>query len=193
MLFDELEFGAYGGCQLEQCPESLRYHIQGWCCFKSNQRPEALKALNRRIHWENMQGTIQQSIEYCSKNDSRVEPYRTWGEIPENCQGKRNDLNDAVEFVKSLDGSAASRMKKLAHEHPSVYVKYFKGFWDLCKQLEVVTPLPAQPWYPWQQRILNKVQGPTERRKITWVHDAVGNRGKSYLTSYLVTNPEYVS
>lgn len=191
IVFMNTIFGIYGGCQLEQCPDTLRYHIQGWCVFKTNQRPESLKELNRRIHWENMRGSVDDSIEYCSKSDSRVMPYRSWGEIPKNCKGKRTDLDDAVDYIKSLDGSAAYRMRMLANEHPSVYVKYFKGFWDICRQLEVQTPLPALPWHPWQQRVLSSCLVEASRRKIHWIHDSVGNRGKSYLSSYLVTNTQY--
>ena len=101
-LFNELEIGEYGGCQMEQCPETNRYHIQGWCVFKSNMRLKALKDINARIHWENMRGSIEQSIEYCSKEESRVIPYRSWGVPPQPRPGKRSDLDDAVNYIRSL-------------------------------------------------------------------------------------------
>ena len=136
-------------------------------------------------------GSIEQSIEYCSKEESRVIPYRSWGVPPQPRPGKRSDLDDAVNYIRSLDGSAAYRMRMLACEHPGVYVKYFKGFWDLCRQLEVQQPLPALPWHRWQQTVLTACLLEPNRRKIHWIYDSVGNRGKSYLSSYLVTNPEY--
>ena len=47
------------------------------------------------------------------------------------------------------------------------------------------------PWHRWQQTVLTACLLEPNRRKIHWIYDSVGNRGKSYLSSYLVTNPEY--
>lgn len=40
-------------------------------------------------------------------------------------------------------------------------------------------------WYPYQQRIIDLINGPIDRRKIYFVVDYEGNKGKSYLCKYL--------
>lgn len=40
-------------------------------------------------------------------------------------------------------------------------------------------------WKPWQQKIIDIVDGPTDDRKIYWFHEDTGNVGKSFLTKYL--------
>lgn len=46
-------------------------HLQGFCVFKEKIRPLSL-GLNRSIHWEKMKGSIQDNINYCTKEQSRV-------------------------------------------------------------------------------------------------------------------------
>ena len=91
-------------------------------------RLKALKDINARIHWENMRGSIEQSIEYCSKEESRVIPYCSWGVPPQPRPGKRSGLDDAVNYIRSLDGSAAYRMRMLACEHPVYMLNISKDF-----------------------------------------------------------------
>ena len=38
---------------------------------------------------------------------------------------------------------------------------------------------------PWQREILERVTGPSNFRDILWVHEPVGNTGKTYLAKYL--------
>ena len=41
-------------------------------------------------------------------------------------------------------------------------------------------------WRPWQQEILDLYVQPPNKRHIYWVIDSVGNKGKTFLTRYLV-------
>lgn len=40
-------------------------------------------------------------------------------------------------------------------------------------------------WRPWQLDIINKIEGPVNKRKIYFIVDVDGNKGKSFLTKYL--------
>lgn len=51
-------------------------HIQGWVEFKTKVRPLSL-GLPKEIHWEKMKGTVEQSIEYCSKSETKAGAYVT--------------------------------------------------------------------------------------------------------------------
>lgn len=61
------------GCQPE-VGENGTPHIQGWVEFKTKLRPLSLK-LPKEIHWEKMKGTISDSIEYCSKSETKAGDY----------------------------------------------------------------------------------------------------------------------
>lgn len=51
-------------------------HIQGWIEFNNKIRPMSL-GLPKEIHWEKMRGTVEDSIEYCSKSDTSEGEYIT--------------------------------------------------------------------------------------------------------------------
>lgn len=57
--------------QEETCPTTGELHLQGACVFKKKLRPLSLQ-LDPRIHWEKMKGTWQESVDYCSKEESRA-------------------------------------------------------------------------------------------------------------------------
>lgn len=63
------------GCQPEKGANGTK-HIQGWVEFSTKIRPLSL-GLPKEIHWEKMRGTIQDSIDYCSKSDTKDGDYVT--------------------------------------------------------------------------------------------------------------------
>lgn len=54
----------------EEKGENGTPHLQGFCIFKNKIRPLSLK-LDKSIHWEKMKGTVEQSIAYCSKSQTK--------------------------------------------------------------------------------------------------------------------------
>lgn len=40
-------------------------------------------------------------------------------------------------------------------------------------------------WIDWQQQIIDIIEGPIDRRKIHWIWEQDGNRGKSFLADYI--------
>lgn len=61
---------------------------------------------------------------------------------------------------------------------------------DLLNQLKRAQEREEEPeeWRPFQQFVLDVVNGPVDSRKIYWIVDETGNTGKTYLTKYLVMN-----
>lgn len=45
-------------------------HLQGWVEFQTKKRPMSVFKENNKIHWELMKGSVQDSIDYCSKTDT---------------------------------------------------------------------------------------------------------------------------
>lgn len=186
-IAETIDWGVYGGCQCEISPSTNRPHIQGFVVFKSNKRFSALREYlpTLRPHWELMKGTLEQSETYCSKEESRIpgtQPY-TWGERPENNQGKRTDLELATDLIKSTEGSVERKMRAVAREYPGTYVKFHKGLRDLAETLEDYSqelPAPSvSEFLPWQSRLYDDLCEPVDDRTINYVYDPAGKNGKS--------------
>nr|DAN97784.1 MAG TPA: Rep protein [Cressdnaviricota sp.] len=94
-------------------------HLQGACVIGKQMAFSSLKTTPgfRRCHIEPMFGTPEQSLAYCTKEDSNA---FVKGTLPS--QGKRNDILMAVE---ALD--AGLTMRELCQSHGVVVVKMYKG------------------------------------------------------------------
>lgn len=126
-------------------------------------------------------GTREQAKEYCEKEDDSwlAGPWEH-GSFGKGGSGARNDLHDAIETLK------AEGLKRVAELHPAVFVRNVRGLRELVKELE--TP-PSDADFkprPWQTRLLALLEKPPCDRKIIWVYDEAGNRGKSRLATHLI-------
>lgn len=182
------EFGLYGGAQVEVCPSTGSVHIQGWCGWgkNQNQRLSSVKKIHSTAHWEVMRGKISQNVKYCSKSQSSVSEYKTWGDVPEDKQGQRSDLEEAAELLVATAGSVAVKMRAVANAHKGAFVKYHKGFEALAQVTKKPAYLPPVPefWKPWQLALKYRLEGPSDNRSIVWVRDTVGGKGKSTLSNF---------
>jgi len=109
--------------QLEMCPDTGRLHYQ---CYMELSRAVRLTTLKtwvglERAHFEARRGTQQQAIDYCTKEDTRVEDPITHGEPKQ--QGARNDL---VRVREMLDEGRP--LVEIARENFSAFVRYERGF-----------------------------------------------------------------
>lgn len=189
-------WGDYGGGQVERCPTTGNYHLQLWIGFEHNKRLNLtapnnfFKGLHPTAHWEVMKGTIAQNVKYCSKSDTSLSEYITWGDVPVNEQGKRSELKAAIETLKSAAGSTSAKIRAVAEEHGEVYVKYYKGIERLAAVSKplVKVGVPAGGWRPWQQFVLDILNGPVHSRRMWWFYDPDGGAGKSTLVRYACAN-----
>lgn len=188
------KWGRYGMCQLEQCPTTHRFHLQGFLVLPRAQRLSFVKGIHAGAHWEPAKGSLGQNEEYCSKETSRVPgciPV-VWGERPENQQGRRTDLEAATALLKSTKGTVKARMKRAAEDYPAVVAKHHKGLEYLCRLTEDNLEIPApENWRPWQGELLlylDTDQAKADDRTIVWVTDPAGGMGKSTMVRYLVAN-----
>lgn len=185
-------WGVYGGAQWEVAPTTQQLHIQGFCVFSKNMRMSALKKVHATAHWELMKGTLEQSEAYCSKAETRLEGTepKVWGLRPVNEQGRRTDLETAIDALKSASGPPAKRLRTLAREHSSVFVKFHRGLESLAAMLSEREPFPKPEWRPWQATLVETLTAEPDRRTILWFTDEEGGAGKSTITSYYVCNEE---
>lgn len=97
--------------------ESGTEHIQAFIYYK-NPRVWPKKRYNT-AHIE-ISKSIQASIKYCKKEETRIRGPYEFGEMPE--QGRRKDLEEVARSVMS-----GEKMENIAKENPEHYVRYHKG------------------------------------------------------------------
>lgn len=188
-------WGVYGGAQLERAPDTNRLHIQGFALFATNKRLAALKKVHATAHWEVMRGKLEDSEQYCSKEDSR-EPGtapRTWGDRPALAQGKRNDLAEAITALQNAGGTVKDQMRAVAEAEPVAYVKYFKGLEALARALAPRPKFDLPNPRRWQKDLLLTLQGTADDRTILWYTDYEGGAGKSTVVRYAIAKGPAIS
>lgn len=126
--------------QLELAPETGRKHLQGYIEYTSPWRLARVKAhLGTRTHLEPRKGTRQQAIEYCRKEDSRLEGPWTIGSEGSS-QGKRSDLDSIADDIK-----AGSTIFEIVESFPSHYIRYRRG---IEAMLSLYTQRNTPTWRP---------------------------------------------
>lgn len=113
--------------QVEICPETNRFHVQGYVEFKRSVRLGSAKKLIKILtaHLEPRQGSRSQAREYCMKEDSRApgEDAGPWefGEWSEG-ETKRSDLQTAIESIQN-----GKDWQFIVEENPACAIRYFKN------------------------------------------------------------------
>lgn len=102
-------------------------HLQGACVFKKQEYQSVMKSWPgfKRANFRRMDGTPQQSLAYCTKEDSKA---FVFGECPVSKQGKRTDLHDVVDRVRS--GESVREIASDSNGAVAV-VKFYKGLTQL--------------------------------------------------------------
>lgn len=95
---DRIQYMVY---QIECCPETKRSHVQGYVEFRSMTTLRQCKKvlMDDAAHLEKRRGTQSDAINYCTKEESRIEGPFTVGEKA--VQGRRNDLRKALDDIKN--------------------------------------------------------------------------------------------
>lgn len=108
--------------QLEKCPSTGRNHLQGYIEFRNPVRMGGVKRIfgDDTLHLEARRGSRKQAVEYCTKEDSRVQGPWTIGTEPK--QGERRDLHGVAELISS--GCTMDEVRTL---HPVDYIRYRRG------------------------------------------------------------------
>lgn len=138
-------------------------HLQGVVVFANARSLSSMRSLfgDAGVHFERMRGTIDQAVDYCSKEESRDLnagfAFTELGIKPAG-RGLRTDIEAVADMVKE-----GKRMRDIADEHPDTFIKFHKGIAALAavRAPERAGP-PSVHWY-W---------GPTGTGKTRAVHAA---------------------
>lgn len=110
--------------QKERCPETNRDHIQGYVIFdKRRTLPMAKRLLESDgVHLERRRGNHEQAVQYCSKEESRIDEFCEFGEFDD-----RGSQAKALEQVQKRIREGDSLLS-IADEHFGVWCRYYKAF-----------------------------------------------------------------
>lgn len=129
-----------GGVGLEICPTTDREHQQGWLCFKEARTVSAVvksTIMYKSVHWSHMNGTIQDSIKYCSKDGK----YEEFGVIPlsQAEKGKKEKIRWDVALalakegrIEEIDSDIQFRYQSTCHAIATRYAKRPLPLSDVC-------------------------------------------------------------
>ena len=183
-------------CLVYQCErgENGTVHLQGYIEFASRRTIAQAKLYPglERAHLERRRGSKAQAIDYCSKDDTRIDGPWIFGFVG-NTAGKRSDLRVFVSAV--ADGLSRD---DLIDEFPDILAKYPR-FVDKVFERARIRALPAtvfQPREGWQSTLWTTCCTTPDPRSILWYYDAVGNTGKSWFANscpnaYVITGGKH--
>lgn len=184
------DFIAYLIAQEEKCPDSGRYHLQGYLELVSPLRITAFKKLGYPwdvLHLEARKGTQQQAIDYCKKAASQVSPYFEFG------TPKKSGVSPAYQqFIAALHEGAD--VYRLRSEFLGQYLRHKRAADELLRDLaelrreDVWCSLEEAQLRPWQLHVLGILRTRPSDRAVHWFFESVGGSGKSTFAKYLYKN-----
>lgn len=157
--------------------ESGTPHLQGFVIFKSRLRiANAKLLLGNRCHLEPSRGTPQQASDYCKKDGD----FHEHGELP--APGKRNDFEQLRDWFKECTEYPSDL--DVAEEFPSLWGRYKSSCINFRNLFAPKINIVDGQLRQWQHDLNELVEGEPDSRKIAFVVDPEGNKGKSWLTAY---------
>lgn len=154
-------------------------HLQGFFILETKLRLRQVKALAglARAHLEVSRGTPQEASQYCKKDGD----YEEYGTLPQQ-QGRRTDFEALKEWIKEQE-RAPSRTD-LANAFPSLYGRYRNACLEFVEMFGRRPNLVDGTLRNWQSDLDRRIAEQPDDRKIMFVVDPDGNRGKSWLVRY---------
>jgi len=118
--------------QLEQCPKTGEYHVQGYCEYKDAKTMSAVKKVFKceSMHLEEARGSAAQNKAYCSKLRTSVNASTFEHGIAKQ-QGKRNDMDTLAEYIK-----AGATVDEICQVFPIMVIKFARNIQFLVDRLK---------------------------------------------------------
>ena len=150
-------------------------HLQGYVSLHSNARLKGIKKiLGDRAHAEVAKGNETENYQYCSK-DGDFEEIGTRA-----CPGKRTDLDDFCDYVTA----GHYDIPDLRENFREVFAKYPRFCTDYVRDKIPAPEVPSHPLRDWQQDLYANLSLAPDDRKVIFIVDRVGNKGKSWFAKY---------
>lgn len=136
----------------EERGENGTVHYQGYIEFTKKMSFKAIKeVIGERAHVEERKGTREQAINYCRKEDTRVDGPWIYGDMEidkPGKQGKRTDLDDACDLIVTNGRNIGKGLHEVAVSNPTTFVKFHKGLQALATRINMGdrTEKPRVEW-----------------------------------------------
>lgn len=186
----------------EVAPTTGTKHLQCYLHVKQRlRRPSNLFQLGS--NWELCRNPAL-AILYCKKGEQPHEEWTTHKATGPNygqnavvfeinngaLQGKRNDLKEFKKAVDDANGTYTYNQALV--DHSVVVAKYRKFVIDYVQLRKPKKQVAYHPLRPWQADLNHMLNLPPDERKITFVVDHEGNKGKSWFAFYYHMNHDRV-
>lgn len=184
---DCVQFLSY---QLELAPTTGTPHYQGYVEFKKPVRVTGIKKLG--VGWSTMwlkacDGDQASNLKYTTKDESKCSSGDSvyYGIPMLNNPGKSLSYCELIAAILADKFDASAPGNLLAE-----YLRHKRSVDDYLRAQLAMTaakmPLEDIVLRPWQQDIINIVNGEVQPRKVHWFYDLQGKTGKSTFTKYLI-------
>lgn len=132
--------------QKELCPTTNKEHFQCYVEFyKKKTIMGCKKYFDNTTHIEIRRGTQEQAIEYCSKEDTKIDRLQIFG-IPAGGQGSRTDLSNLIEAMKQ-----GAEIDDIYELYPEMCIKYNNG---VHKYMNYMYKKHLKSWRPVETTVI---------------------------------------
>jgi len=154
-------------------------HLQGHVQLKKRLTLKGVQKVVRFKAHLSMARNVQRSIDYCKKEGS----FRELGTPPDvrNNSGKRSEFED----FRATIASGVTDGPTLRETHPNVMARYPHFAAAVIRDLAPPVSIPDHALRDWQHYVVEYTDREPDSRKILFIVDTVGNKGKSYLCDWL--------
>ncbi len=107
--------------QEEECPDTGRRHLQGYCELSSQLRLRSIKDLfdDNELHIEKRKGTSKQAIAYCEKEETRIDG--PWRAGTPTAQGRNAIVG---KWLSAIEKDSSISNLSFINEDPGCYMQY---------------------------------------------------------------------
>lgn len=164
----------------------LTPHLQGYLQTTQDKFDRLKVYFGRHIHLEKQKAASDKARDYCKKDNDWAEfgQYRHIGSVG---QGTRTDLEDVRIMIhdgKTYEEICEAHFGTVARNDR--FITKLIQVRDSGKRDAVLRErLSSASLRPWQQDLMDVLQGEPHPREILWRWDPEGNSGKSWMTTYL--------
>lgn len=183
---DEHPLFQYMIFQVEKCPKTEQWHIQGYLELnKQTVFNTVVKMFPCVVHVEARRGSQLQAIQYCSKEETRVVEPVEFGTPSVQAAGERTDLNLAREKILAHTSWTAVLMDP---ELSSVISRYLTWARELFNSRPLNVPAPEILLRKWQKKAKKIFDGEPTKRQIIWIWSYQSGTGKTTFFDYCSAN-----
>lgn len=168
--------------QVEKCPITGRVHLQAFVQLRQKGTKSVFQAaIGDSVANVQFQkhGSVQAMVDYCQKEESRVEGPWEYGVLSRQGSNKRK-LREAVERSP----------ERMADEDPKIYRRITARIMQEEYTEAFVFNHDKRPWQIKLEEIISKA---ADDRRIIWIYGEKGNEGKSTYAKKLFTEGWFYS